>query len=295
MTKTFAEHITWRDLVARTTQTTGDKLIAKWLCEHAAGVEGSEFTEILDELVNERSGIHLNAMVDRFVAGEPVQYVMGRWAFRHLDLMVDARVLIPRPETELLVDIVKGHALQRSRDYGRPVVIADLGTGTGALGLSLLQEMPLGSAEVWMTDESEDALHVARANAAGIGRAASGARFAHGSWFDALSSDYIGGFDVIVSNPPYIANGDPEVDASVLNYEPRSALFAGSDGLDDIRIIVGDASRWLMPGGLLALEIGYTQGDIVAELLVTHGFSTVLVHKDLSGRNRFVTGLTPPH
>lgn len=295
MTNTFDEHITWRDLVARTTQTTGDTLIAKWLCEHAAGVEGSEFREILDELVNERSGIHLNAMVERYVAGEPVQYVMGRWAFRHLDLMVDARVLIPRPETELLVDIVKGHALQRSRDYGRPVVIADLGTGTGALGLSLLQEMPLGSAEVWMTDESEDALHVARANAAGIGRAAAGARFALGSWCDALSADYIGGFDVIVSNPPYIANGDPEVDASVLNYEPGSALFAGSDGLDDIRIIVRDSPQWLMPGGLLALEIGYTQGEVVTELLVAHGLTNVLVHKDLSGRNRFVTGLMPPH
>ena len=172
-------------------------------------------------------------------------------------------------------------------------MIADLGTGTGALGLSLLQEMPLGSAEVWMTDESEDALHVARANAAGIGRAAAGARFAHGSWFDALLADDRGGFDVIVSNPPYIAIGDPEVDASVLNYEPSSALFAGADGLDDIRIIVSGAPHWLMPGGLLALEIGYTQGDAVNELLVGHGFTSVSVHQDLSGRHRFVTGLMP--
>ena len=293
MTNSFTENITWRDLLARTTESTGDKLIAKWLCEHAAGVEGSEFTDILDDLVTERSGLHITAMVARFIAGEPVQYVMGRWAFRHLDLMVDARVLIPRPETELLVDIVKGHALQRSRDYGRPVVIADLGTGTGALGLSLLQELPLGSAEVWMTDESEDALHVARANAAGIGRAASGARFAHGSWFKALPADYEEGFDIVVSNPPYIANDDPEVDDAVLKYEPSTALFAGPDGLDDIRIIVRDAPQWLMSGGLLALEVGHTQSGVVADLMVSHGFVNVSIHKDLSGHNRFVSGVRP--
>lgn len=293
MTNSYTEHITWRDLLVRTTKSTGDKLIAKWLCEHAAGVEGSEFTEVLDELVSERSGVHLNSMVARFIAGEPVQYVMGRWAFRHLDLMVDARVLIPRPETELLVDIVKGHALQRSRDYGRPVVIADLGTGTGALGLSLLQELPLGSAEVWMTDESEDALHVARANAAGIGRAASGARFAHGSWYAALPTEYEEGFDIVMTNPPYIANGDPEVDEAVLKYEPHIALFAGTDGLDDIRVLVRDAPRWLMSGGLLALEIGHTQGALVADLMTAHGFVSVSVHKDLSGHNRFVSGVRP--
>jgi release factor glutamine methyltransferase len=293
MTNSFTENITWRDLLARTTESTGDKLIAKWLCEHAAGVEGSEFTDILNDLVTERSGLHITAMVARFIAGEPVQYVMGRWAFRHLDLMVDARVLIPRPETELLVDIVKGHALQRSRDYGRPVVVADLGTGTGALGLSLLQELPLGSAEVWMTDESEDALHVARANAAGIGRAASGARFAHGSWFEALPTDYEEGFDIVVSNPPYIANDDPEVDDAVLKYEPSTALFAGPDGLDDIRIIVRDAPQWLMSGGLLALEVGHTQGGVVADLMTAHGFVNVSIHKDLSGHNRFVSGVRP--
>jgi release factor glutamine methyltransferase len=293
MTNSFTEHITWRDLLARTTESTGDKLIAKWLCEHAAGVEGSEFTDILDDLVTERSGLHVTAMVARFIAGEPVQYVMGRWAFRHLDLMVDARVLIPRPETELLVDIVKGHALQRSRDYGRPVVVVDLGTGTGALGLSLLQELPLGSAEVWMTDESEDALHVARANAAGIGRAASGARFAHGSWFEALPADYEEGFDIVVSNPPYIANDDPEVDDAVLKYEPSTALFAGLDGLDDIRIIVRDAPQWLMSGGLLALEVGHTQSGVVADLMTAHGFVNVSIHKDLSGHNRFVSGVRP--
>jgi release factor glutamine methyltransferase len=144
-----------------------------------------------------------------------------------------------------------------------------------------------------MTDESEDALHVARANAAGIGRAASGARFAHGSWFKALPTDYEEGFDIVVSNPPYIANGDPEVDDAVLKYEPHTALFAGTDGLDDIRIIVRDAPQWLMTGGLLALEVGHTQGGVVADLMVSDGFINVSVHKDLSGRNRFVSGVRP--
>jgi release factor glutamine methyltransferase len=293
MTNSFTEYISWRDILARTTDATKDKLVAKWLCEHAAGVEGSEFTSILDELVNERSGIHLAAMVARFVSGEPIQYVMGRWAFRHLDLMVDGRVLIPRPETELLVDIVKGHAMQRSRDYGRPVVIADLGTGSGALGLSLLHELPLGAAEVWMTDESEDALHVARANGVGIGRAASGARFAQGSWYDALPTEYEEGFDIVVSNPPYIANDDPEVDDAVLQYEPKTALFAGPDGLEDIRVIVSNASKWLMSGGLLAVEIGHTQGDSVSDLFIANGFSSIEIHKDLSAHNRFVSGIKP--
>jgi release factor glutamine methyltransferase len=293
MTNSFTEHITWRDLVTRTAEVIGNRTIAKWLAEHASGVEGAEFTSILDDLVNERSGLHLNAMIARYLAGEPVQYVMGRWSFRHLDLMVDSRVLIPRPETELLVDIVLGHALQRSRDFGRPAVIADLGTGSGAIGLAVLQEMPLGSAEVWMTDESDDALHVARANATGVGRAAVGARFAVGNWYDALSDDYAQGFDVVVSNPPYIAVGDTEVAESVLAYEPATALFAGKDGLVDIRLIVAGAPQWLTPGGLLAVEIGYTQGNVVAELFTAQGLMNITVHKDLSGHNRFVSGVMP--
>lgn len=286
-------HVTWREMVKRTQDDVGERTVAQWLCEHASGCDANEFSDILDELVSERSAQHLQSMLARYAKGEPLQYVMGRWAFRRLDLLVDSRVLIPRPETELLVEHVTRYALQKIRDFGRGVVIADLGTGSGAVGLSVLHELPFESAEVWMTDVSEDALHVARANAAGVGRNAVGARFGHGSWYEALPEDLRGSLDVIVSNPPYIADGDPLVGESVLNWEPHNALFAGADGLNDLRAVVSGAVNWLVPGGLLAVEMGFTQANVVSQLFESAGFNNVSVHKDLAGLDRFVTGTLP--
>ena len=286
-------YITWREMVKRTQDEVGERNIAQWLCEHASGCDADEFGDILDELVSERSAQHLHSMLARYAKGEPLQYVMGRWAFRRLDLLVDSRVLIPRPETELLVEHVTRYALQKIRDVGRGVTIADLGTGSGAVGLSVLHELPFESAEVWMTDVSEDALHVARANAAGIGRNAVGARFGHGSWYQALPADLQGSLDAIVSNPPYIATGDPLVGESVLKWEPHSALFAGKDGLNDLRVVVSGATDWLVPGGLLAVEMGFTQATVVSQLFESAGFKNVSVHKDLAGLDRFVTGTSP--
>ncbi len=286
-------HVTWRERVKRTQGEVGERTVAQWLCEHASGCDADEFGDILDELVSERSAQHLHSMLARYATGEPLQYVMGRWAFRRLDLLVDSRVLVPRPETELLVEHVTRYALQKIRDVGRSVAIADLGTGSGAVGLSVLHELPFESAEVWMTDVSEDALHVARANAAGVGRNAVGARFGHGSWYQALPEDLRGSLDAIVSNPPYIATGDPLVGDSVLNWEPHDALFAGADGLNDLRVVVSGASNWLVPGGLLAVEMGFTQATVVSQLFESAGFKNVSVHKDLAGLDRFVTGTSP--
>jgi release factor glutamine methyltransferase len=286
-------YITWREMVKRTQDEVGERNIAQWLCEHASGCDADVFGDILDELVSERSAQHLHSMLARYAKGEPLQYVMGRWAFRRLDLLVDSRVLIPRPETELLVEHVTRYALQKIRDVGRGVTIADLGTGSGAVGLSVLHELPFESAEVWMTDVSEDALHVARANAAGIGRNAVGARFSHGSWYQALPADLQGSLDAIVSNPPYIATGDPLVGESVLKWEPHSALFAGKDGLNDLRVVVSGATDWLVPGGLLAVEMGFTQATVVSQLFESAGFKNVSVHNDLAGLDRFVTGTSP--
>jgi release factor glutamine methyltransferase len=283
-------HLTWREMVKRTEGEVRDRTVARWLCEHASGCDSDEFGGILDELVSERSAQHLHSMLARYATGEPLQYVMGRWAFRRLDLLVDSRVLIPRPETELLVEHVTRYAMQKIRDVGRGVTIVDLGTGSGAVGLSLLHELPFESAEVWMTDMSEDALHVARANAAGVGRNAVGARFGQGSWYEALPSDLLGSLDAIVSNPPYIAVGDSLVGDSVLKWEPHNALFAGKDGLNDLRIIVAGATDWLAPGGLLAVEMGFTQAAVVTQLFESAGFNHVSVHKDLAGLDRFVTG-----
>ena len=282
-----AEHITWRAMLQRVEEQVGQRNIARWLCEHASGCDADEFSEVLDELVSERSGQQLHDMLQRFATGEPLQYVMGRWAFRQLDLLVDKRVLIPRPETELIVDIVKSH-LGAKREA---ITLVDLGTGSGAIGLSLLHELPLGAATVWMTDESEDALHVARANAAGIGRPAIGARFAHGNWCDALPAELVGVCDVVVSNPPYIAEGDAEVEASVLQWEPSDALFAGVDGLEDIAQIVQTAPKWLAAGGMLVTEMGYTQASAIQQLFNAAGFTHVTVHQDLTGRDRFVSGI----
>jgi release factor glutamine methyltransferase len=289
MTKS-GTHLTWREMVKRTEGEVRDRTVARWLCEHASGCDSDEFGGILDELVSERSAQHLHSMLARYATGEPLQYVMGRWAFRRLDLLVDSRVLIPRPETELLVEHVTRYAMQKIRDVGRGVTIADLGTGSGAVGLSLLHELPFESAEVWMTDMSEDALHVARANAAGVGRNAVGARFGKGTWYEALPSDLLGSLDAIVSNPPYIAVGDSLVGDSVLKWEPHNALFAGKDGLNDLRIIVAGATDWLAPGGLLAVEMGFTQAAVVTQLFESAGFNHVSVHKDLAGLDRFVTG-----
>ena len=282
-----AEHITWRAMLQRVEEQVGQRNIARWLCEHASGCDADEFSEVLDELVSERSGQQLHDMLQRFASGEPLQYVMGRWAFRQLDLLVDKRVLIPRPETELIVDIVKNY-LGAKREA---ITLVDLGTGSGAIGLSLLHELPLGAATVWMTDESEDALHVARANAAGIGRPAIGARFAHGHWCDALPAELVGVCDVVVSNPPYIAKGDAEVEASVLQWEPGDALFAGVDGLEDIAQIVQTAPKWLTTGGMLVTEMGYTQASAIQQLFSAAGFTHVTVHQDLTGRDRFVSGI----
>lgn len=277
-------HVTWREMWSQTAGFVGERNVARWLCETASGCDGAEFDSILDELVAERAGISLQRMVARVLDGEPVQYVMGRWAFRRLDLMVDPRVLIPRPETEMIVDIV----LDELRSH-RGAVVVDLGTGSGNIGLAVLDESPLGSVEVWLTDVSEDAQNVARANAAGIGRGASFARFGLGDWWSALPADLRGSIDVIVSNPPYIAEGDPEVEELVLAHEPHGALFAGEDGLAAIRTIAEGAVEWLKPGGLVVVEMGHTQAVAAADVMVGVGLVDVRTVRDLAGRDRFTS------
>lgn len=282
-------HRTWRQLLSETTERCGNRVTARWLCEHASGADGAEFEEIFDEFATTRCVSHLDAMLDRLDTGEPLQYVMGRWAFRYLDVMVDSRVLIPRPETEMLAGIVIEQA-RTLHEVGREVLVADLGTGSGVIGLAVLSEMPFESCTVWMTDVSQDALHVARANAVGIGRAATHARFAEGNWCDALPQEQKNAFDIIVANPPYIARDDVEVDSSVRLWEPHSALFAGDDGLDDITKIVDQSRSWLRAGGMLAIEMGHQQGAAVQRLFLENDFVDVAIHRDLADRERFTTG-----
>jgi release factor glutamine methyltransferase len=277
--------VTWAELLERTAATVGDRAVARWLCERASGEDGADFAGIAAEVVAARQGLALEDMVRRVLAGEPVQYALGRWAFRRLDLLVDRRVLIPRPETELVVDLVA----TRAADLLRPgAVVVDLGTGSGALGLSILDEFAGRDLEVWMTDVSTDALDVARANAAGLGRAAAGARFAAGSWWEALPAHLAGHVRVAVANPPYIAPDDPEVDASVRDWEPAGALFSGRDGLADIAAILAGATTWLAPGGLLVVEHGHRQASAVVDLAGRADLVGVDTHRDLAGRDRFL-------
>jgi len=282
----MTEHLTWRQLWADTAKVLDDRPSARWLCETACGLDGDEFTAALDEAATERMVRHLDEMVGRYRSGEPLAYAMGRWTFRRVELMIDRRVLIPRPETELVAET----AIELARRVS-PRRVADLGTGSGAIGLALADELPIDNTEVWLTDASADALDVARANAAGLGRSAANVRFAQGSWWSALPNELRGTFDVVVSNPPYIAVDDAEVDESVREWEPASALFAGADGLDDIRVIMAGAREWLKPGGWLVLEIGYRQGDAVLTLASELGLVNAEVRHDLASHPRiFVCG-----
>lgn len=282
--------VTWREVATETAARLSavsdtPEIETRRIIERASGFEGTEYVLGLDEAVTER-GMHFHdLMVGRRMAGEPLQYVLGRWGFRTLDLIVDPRVLIPRPETE----VVAGLAIDRLRDLrsagiDRPVAV-DLGTGSGAIGLSLAVEVE--RVEVWITDASDDALVVAGSNLTGIGRAATRVHIAHGSWFEALPDHLRGAVDLIVSNPPYVAIDD-DIDDVVREWEPPGALFAGDDGLDDLRILVDGAIEWLRPGGSLILEMSPAQVPVIVERASAAGFVTVEAVRDLSGRERAV-------
>ncbi len=280
--------VTWRELWADTSAAVGDRTRAKWLCEVAASaVDGDEFTSRLDEHATERMIAHLDAMLSRLVTGEPLQYVLGQWSFRHIEVAIDRRVLIPRPETEL----VAGVAIDKARSIEPTRTVLDLGTGSGVIGLSLAAELPVDGTTVWITDASAEALDVAGANVAGLGRLGRNVRVGAGRWFDAVPADLR--FDVIVSNPPYIEVGSPDVAAAVVDWEPPAALFAGPDGLDDIRTIVSDAFDRLVDLGWLILEIGSSQGAAVAALLSGRGFTEVEIRPDLAGHDRIALGRRP--
>jgi release factor glutamine methyltransferase len=207
--------------------------------------------------------------------GEPVAYILGVREFYGLDLEVTPDVLIPRPETELLVEL----ALRRIADGARRVL--DLGTGSGAIAIAIARSAP--QAEVWASDASPAALAIARENAA---RYAPRVRLVQSDWFASLGGER---FDVIVSNPPYVAEGDPHLDEADVRFEPRGALVGGFDGLDCIRGIAREARDHLVPGGWLAFEHGYDQAAQCRALLAERGFADVASWPDLAGVPR-VTG-----
>ena len=269
---------TWRMLLAEATERLGDGADARRIVEQASGLEGADLIVNLDEASEALTCARWASMVERRASGEPLQYVLGRWGFRTLDLFVDRRVLIPRPETEEVVT----HALaELDRLDGRLVV--DLGTGSGAIALAVAVERR--GVEVWATDASVDALEVARANLAGIGRAAARVRLAAGSWFAPLPAALRGTVDVVIANPPYVG-ADEALPAEVIEWEPVGALVSGPTGLESIGEVVRDAADWLRRPGALVVEIGETQSASVLSLARDVGFAESEIRADAAGRDR---------
>jgi release factor glutamine methyltransferase len=276
--------LTWRAVKERAAARLGSDLEARRILEGATGVNPGEWVLVLDEHPPTRQLDAFERMVERRATGEPLQYVLGAWGFRGLDLMVDARVLIPRPETEQVVEVAMAEVRRVAADRPAPVPVADLGTGSGAIALALAQELP--DVEVWATDLSIDALEVARANLVGAGAALAGrVHLRPGDWFSALPGELRGALAVVVANPPYVAEHE-QLPAEVGEWEPRQALFAGPSGLEALLHLVAEAPAWLAPGGALVLEFAPHQADVLIDRARTYGWGHVSVHTDLAGRDR---------
>ncbi len=253
------------------------------IVERAAGFEGAEYALGLSEPATERAMGYFDAMVERRLAGEPLQYVLGEWSFRTLDLMVDRRVLIPRPETEQVVEVALAELDALAVTAYDGLRVADLGTGSGAIALSVAVERP--AARVWAADVSADALAVARANLAGVGHAGTRVTLVEGSWFDALPRELQGALDLVISNPPYVAATDP-LPAEVADWEPAGALVPGPTGLEAIEEIIAAAPVWLGRPGALVVELAPSQADDAVALARAAGFTDAHVAPDLTGRPR---------
>jgi release factor glutamine methyltransferase len=258
-----------------------DAVDAEFLLVHVLGKSRSWLFAHRDDLAPEAAATAFRTFVERRAAGEPVAYLTGQRGFWRFDLAVSPATLIPRPETELLVEL----ALERLPG-DRPLRIADLGTGSGAIALALAFERP--RAQVIATDASAAALDVARANAGSL--QLRNVEFREGDWFAPLAGER---FDLIASNPPYVALGDPHLDEGDLRFEPASALSSGADGLDALRAITSRAPACLAGDGWLLVEHGWDQGLAVRSLFAAAGFIEVETARDLEGRDRVTLGCWP--
>ena len=235
-----------------------------------------------DAAMDAETAQRFQALVEARAAGQPVAYLLGRRGFWTLELEVTSDTLIPRPETERLVEL----ALARLPSNA-PLQVADLGTGSGAIALAIAAERP--HAQVLATDASAAALEVARANA--IAYRLGNVSFELGSWLQPLQGR---SFGLIASNPPYIADGDPHLAQGDLRFEPAAALSSGVDGLVAIREIVAGAPPHLVDGGWLLLEHGWEQGAAVGKLMRAAGLVEIATERDLEGRDRVTLGRRPP-
>ena len=284
--------VSWEELLSETTRRLeGDnaELEAKWMIEEVSGVTNlHDYQEQAKPIQLKR----LSKLIARRLTGEPLQYVLGRWQFRELDLFVDDRVLIPRPETEILV----GYALEECKskknqlDETRSLNVADLGCGSGAIGLSIAREIQ--EVSVWCTDVSEGAIAVTRANLAGLGMAGQKVSISQGSWFEALPQEMLEKFDVIISNPPYISDSE-ELPLEVSEWEPSSSLRSGPLGTEDLSFLLNNSIEWLSAEGQLILELAPMQADQMVAEAKNLNFREVQLRNDLTGRDRVLIAKKP--
>ncbi|MCK5522261.1 MAG: peptide chain release factor N(5)-glutamine methyltransferase [Thiomargarita sp.] len=270
-------HTALFDAVKLLTDSDSPRLDAEILLCHVLGVTRSYLYAWSDKLLTPNQSAQFQALLTRRADGEPIAYLTGRKEFWSLNLQVTENTLIPRPDTELLVE----QALARLPPENQAQVI-DLGTGSGAIALAIAQERPL--CHILATDNSIAALKVAQANAKDLG--IQQVTFLISNWWAALGKIKA---TLIVSNPPYIANNDPHLTS--IQYEPRRALVAGVDGLTDIRQLITGAISHLEKGGWLLLEHGYNQADVVRKLFIQQGYESVTTYKDLAGWPRVTVGL----
>jgi len=265
-------------LLARTSASA--RLDAELLLEYVTGLSRTDFRAAPERALPAAAGWSFQQLIRRRLQGEPVAYIRGHQEFWSLLLEVTPAVLIPRPETELVVE----RALALLRPDAKEM--ADLGTGSGAIALAVASERP--SLQIMAGDACADALEIAKRNAARLQLGT--VRFERGSWFAPLAGRR---FDVVAANPPYIARGDVDLAAEVSRFEPEIALIAGLTGLEAIEQIVAQAGAHLAPGGWLILEHGWTQAGAVRERLVRSGFAHVRSHADLAGHERVTEGSLP--
>jgi len=249
------------------------RLEVRLLLEHVAACRYADLLMSPERLLASPAQHVFDTLLARRATGEPLAYLLGEAEFRGRLFQVSPAVLIPRPETEVLIEL----ALEKLQGLSAPRVL-DLGTGSGIVAISLALEC--SSASVFAIDLSPDALAVARNNS---GRLGAKVEFLQGDWFSPVAGEC---FDIIVSNPPYVADGDPHLALNGLPFEPQMALTDGADGLACIRRIVADAAHHLTPGGWLFFEHGYDQGDASRNLLAAAGFKAAVTFPDLAGIDR---------
>ena len=249
------------------------------LLEHASGWSRAQtLTRSIDDL-EASARERFDRLIEARLRGEPIAYLLGSREFRSRSFVVDSRVLIPRHETEHLVDVAID-AIRASS--ARPPRVLDLGTGSGVLAITIALECP--DTTVVATDASADALEVARINATRLGASV---QWRRGSWYAAIGDTR---FDFIVSNPPYIANGDPHLDEGDLRFEPRDALTDGDDGMKALAAIIDEAPSHLHGPGFLAVEHGFDQGAATRRRFQEAGFTAIETTPDLAGRDRVTSG-----